>query len=290
MSYSPSPRALYEEPTAIRYDTVTRHLWGDDEAGQVADWIYVSNAKIHQIVFGLPVGAAFRHSDSYRTIFAADVLYYVLNGVLVLANPQTGEVQRAQAGEAIFFRRDTWHHGFNYGSEPLRVLEFFAPPPMQGTSGAYARTKENLTEVTYGQDLLMGSWNPLATRAAEASQTLRMLRPQDVLWRMEGKANPTLVGILASTEHLTVGKIDLEPGQKSEAQSHGGDESLYVLEGTLNIHLPEHQGAKWFELNPGDGFYIPEGVPHSYHNIAGQTTRLIFGVAPTYLVAPAKIV
>lgn len=288
MSYSPSPRALYDEPTAIRYETVTRHLWGDAEAGQVADWIYVSNAKIHQIIFGLPVGAAFRHSDSYRTIFAADVTYFVLEGVLVLANPQTGEVQRAKAGETIFFRRDTWHHGFNNGSEPLRVLEFFAPPPLQGTSGAYARTKENLTEFTYRQDQLLGHWNPLAPRASETPPTLRLLRADDVLWRMEGKTNPVLVGILASTEHLTVGQMQLLQGQKSEAEIHGGDEGLYVLEGTLNIHLPEHTGSKWFELRPGDGFYIPEGVPHEYHNIAGQPTRLIFGVAPTYLALPSK--
>lgn len=288
MSYSPSPRALYDEPTAIRYENVKRHLWGDDEAGQVADWIYVSNSKIHQIIFGLPVGAAFRHSNSYRTIFAADVAYFVLNGVLVLANPQTGEVVRAQAGESVFFRRDTWHNGFNYGSEPLRVLEFFAPPPLQGTSGAYAKTKENLTDIKYGQNRLLGNYNPLVTPAPESAPTLRLLRANEVLWRMEGKASQVLVGILASTEHLTVGHIELLPGQKSEAQVHGGDESLYVLEGTLNIHLPEQEGARWFELNPGDGFYIPEGVPHAYYNITGVPTRLIFGVAPTYLVPPAE--
>jgi len=260
-------------------------LWGDQEAGQVADWIYLSNTKIHQIIFGLPVGAAFRHSDSYRTIFAADVMYFVVSGVLVLANPQTGEVVRAGQGDALFFRRDTWHHGFNYGPEPLRVLEFFAPPPLQGTSGAYARTKENLTVVKYGQDELMGNYNPLAP--CPGTPTLRLLRPTDVMWRMEGKVTPTLVGILASTEHLTVGQIQLLPGQKSEAETHGGDEGLYVISGTLNIHLPEHAGPRWFELKPGDGFYIPEGVPHSYHNIAGEPTQMIFGVAPTYLTQGA---
>jgi hypothetical protein len=49
-------------------------------------------------------------------------------GILVLNNPQTSEVHRALPGEAVFFRCDTWHHGFNYGIDPLRVLEFFAPP------------------------------------------------------------------------------------------------------------------------------------------------------------------
>src|ERR687886_624727 len=104
MSYSPSPRPTFDGPAHIRSEQVTLHLWGDSDSGEVADWIYVSSDKIHQLVFGLPPGGAFRHSDSYRTIFAADVLYYVLNGILVLNNPQTGEVHRVLAGEAIFFR------------------------------------------------------------------------------------------------------------------------------------------------------------------------------------------
>ena len=147
MGYAPSPRPTFSEPTHIPYAAVTRHLWGDPEAGEVADWIYVSSDKIHQLLFGLAPGGAFRHSDSFRTIFAADEVLYVLSGVMVLANPQTGEVHRIQTGEAAFFRRDTWHHAFNYSSEPLRVLEYFAPPPSQGTSGAYAQTKPNLTDV-----------------------------------------------------------------------------------------------------------------------------------------------
>jgi hypothetical protein len=108
---------------------VTRHLWGDDAAGRVDDWIYTSSGKIHQLVVGLPSGRAFRHSESYRTVFGADEVLYVLAGDFVCANPATGEVKRAARGEAIFFRKDTWHHGFSVGTAPLRVLEFFAPRP-----------------------------------------------------------------------------------------------------------------------------------------------------------------
>ncbi len=133
------------------------HTWGDEEAGFVEDWIYVSSQLIHAIVFGLPPGGAFRHSDSFRTVFAADELLHVLQGTLVLANPETGEVVRAEPGESVFFRRDTWHHGFSYGDEPLRVLEFFAPPPATGTSGAYARTRPYLEESRYAFDGVVGS-------------------------------------------------------------------------------------------------------------------------------------
>jgi len=286
VSYSPSPRPTFSGPAHIPYENVTRHLWGDETAGEVADWIYVSSQKIHQLLFGLVPGGAFRHSDSFRTIFAADEVLYVLQGVMMLVNPETGEVHRVRPGEAAFFRRDTWHHVFNHSDEPLRVLEFFAPPPSQGTSGSYARTKPNLTEPSYAQDKWMGKW-PMARDEARREFTIRTLSEQDILWRLEGEEQQTLVGILAATEHLTVGRLQLLPGRRTDVQIHGGDESLYVLSGTLNVLTPEKDGQQWFELKPGDGFYVPYGTPHRYHNMTDKPVELLFGVAPDYFLDDA---
>jgi quercetin dioxygenase-like cupin family protein len=87
----------------------------------------------------------------------------------------------------------------------------------------------------------------------------------------------------AATDQLTVGQIELLPGQYTEPHAHGGDESIYLLEGTLHIRTPDNDGPRWFELNPRDGFYIPEGVSHQYYNVSNEPARLIFGVAPHYL-------
>ena len=282
MAYKPSPRPTYDEPTPLRYDAVARHLWGDPAAGQVADWIYVSSAEIHQLVWGLAPGGAFRHSTEFRTIFGADLVYYVLSGTMVIANPERGEVHRVLPGEAAFFRKDTWHHAFNYGTEPLRVLEFFAPPPSQGTSGAYARTQPYLAESTYGSDATLGRW-PMERAAIERDSTITVIREPDLLWRFEGSEHQVLVGLLCTTEYLTVGKVVLLPGQQSDVMTHPGDKSLYVVRGTLNIACPaQNDGPNWFELHPRDGFYAPAGTPHSFHNITGEPVELIFGVAPTY--------
>src|SRR6516164_7148042 len=83
--YRPSPRPAFDHATALRSAEVTRHFWGDTESGEVLDWIYVSSGLIHQIVFGMPVGSSFRHSDAFRTIFAADEVLHVLGGAMVLA-------------------------------------------------------------------------------------------------------------------------------------------------------------------------------------------------------------
>jgi mannose-6-phosphate isomerase-like protein (cupin superfamily) len=281
MAYASSPRPTFSGPAHIPYETVTRHLWGDEVSGEVSDWIYVSSDKIHQLIFGLPPGGAFRHSEDFRTIFAADEVFYVLSGVMVLANPETGEIQRVRPGEAAFFRRDTWHHAFNYSAEPLHVLEIFAPPPAKGTSGSYARTKPNLLTPKYIQSECLGHW-PMNGADIRSRASFRILREDDLLWSLDGNGQQGLVGLIAATEHLTVGKIHLLPGQHTAVQSHGGDESLYLLEGSLNVRVPENEGQRWFELKPKDGFYLPQGTPHQYYNMSNQPVSFIFGVAPDY--------
>jgi quercetin dioxygenase-like cupin family protein len=270
ITYVASPRPTFDHATAIRFEDTARHVWGDDESGEVLDWIYVSSGKIHQLVFGLAPGRSFAHSDEYRTIFAADEVLYVLSGELVMANPETGEVHRAREGEAVFFRRDTWHHAIAHGDRELRVLELFAPPPSTGSSGSYARAQENLLGVTYADDDALGRW-PMEREAISADRTMKILRHDDQLWR------------LASTEHLTAGTIELRGGQRSGIQVHGGDESGYVLEGTVGIRIGADEGRTWIEVTPGDGYYIPEGVPHRYYNTGSSRARLLFGVAPSYL-------
>jgi quercetin dioxygenase-like cupin family protein len=266
LGYRPSPRPSFDAPTVVREAEAVRHTWGDEEAGLVDDLIYVSSQRLHTIVFSLPPGGAFTHSDSFRTIFAADELLHVLQGTLVLANPETGEVVRAEPGESVFFRRDTWHHGFSYGTEELRVLEFFAPPPATGTSGAYAQTKPYLTESRYADDGLLGRLVDLPEPAC-----FRVLRRDEALWRLD---LGILVGLLVSTEHLTVGTIHVLAGQASREETHAGDELVYVLRGEVQVTAGDVQAT----LAPGDAFSIPAGISHTY----GGAGRAIFGVAPDY--------
>ena len=47
--------------------------------------------------------------------------------------------------------------------------------------------------------------------------------------------------------------------------------------------LPDVGGENWFELEPGDGAFLPEGTVHQYFNLSGAPARMLFTVAPTYL-------
>lgn len=277
-----SPRPTFDEATAIPYASAQLHLWGDEQAGRVPDWIYVSSDKIHHLVFALSPGARFTHSDRFRTVFAADELLYVLSGTMVIADPEQGEVRRVGSGEAVFFRRDTWHHAMSFGDEQLRVLEFFAPPPAAGASSAYARTKELLEEVHYRDDRYVGRWPMAATERADDAR-LHVLGDRDTLDRLEGTG--ALVRTYVSTEHLTAERVVLRPGGCTDARRHGGDAAMHVLDGTVNVLLteaPTAAGQRWFELHAGDGFYVPEGASYELRNITDTPAEAMVAVAPAY--------
>ena len=271
MGYRPSPRPSFDAPTVIRGADAVRHTWGDEEAGLVEDWIYVSSQLLHAIVFALPPGGAFRHSESFRTVFAADELLYVLQGTLVLANPETGDVVRAEAGESVFFRRDTWHHGFSYGAEPLRVLEYFAPPPATGTSGAYARTRPYLEETVYAVDGVVGT----LADARPPAGSFHVLRREDSVWRLD---RGVLVGLLVSTEHLTAGTLTVPAGCRSEDEGHDGEELVYALRGELRVEADGVEAT----LQPGDAFFVPSRVRHRDVATDAGIAEAVFGVAPSY--------
>jgi quercetin dioxygenase-like cupin family protein len=198
----------------------------------------------------------------------------------VITNPETGEVHLVRAGEAVHFRRDTWHHAFTHGTEAVRVLEFIAPGPLSGNTQAYARTKANLEAVKTFADEWLGRW-PREREAAERGRTMDVLTDRDVLWRLEGDER-ILVGVRVSTDRLTVGTVHLEPGRRSDVHAHAGDECVFALHGEVGIRLPEHEGQTWYELEPEDGMFIPEGVPHRYQNFSGRTATLFFIVGPSY--------
>jgi quercetin dioxygenase-like cupin family protein len=274
-AYRPSPRPTFAGPALIPYAGVTRHIWGDAEAGEVADWIYASTERVHALVFGLAPGAWFRHSPEFRTIFGADELLYVLRGTMVIANPETGEVLRVPQGGTAFFRADTWHHVHAHGNEELRVLELFAPPPATGSTGAYARTRPYLEQADcrYGDDSLIG-------KLPGAEPARRTLFAPPVTWR---RSLNVLEGLYCSTEHLTAGVLELNADESSHAHAHGGDELVYVLEGVLHVRAFGDDGVSVFELNADDAAYIPHGVAHEYRSYGASPVRAVFGVAPSYL-------
>ena len=267
-AYKPSPRPTFDGPARITRADVTRHVWGDTEAGEVNDWIYASTDRIHCLVFGVGPQGAYRHSEEFRTVFGADEYLHVLEGEMVLANPQTGDVVRVREGEGASFGPGTWQHAFAHGERPLRVLELFAPPPSAGTSGAYARTQPYLERADWRY-----------ARDDDGPSSFRHHDGRSAALRYEPGV---LTGVELASEHLTAGWIEIAPGGVSSRQAHGGDLILFALAGATFVRVDHGDTQTVAELGPEDAMYVPMGASYDVRNAGAATCRLIFGVAPNY--------
>ncbi len=271
MTYKPSPKPNFSKPTHIRYSSMDTYLWGDEETGKVKDWIYVSNKSLHQIIFGMEPGGFFKHSNQYRTIFGADELLYVLSGVLLICNPETGEIQKINKGESVFFSKDTWHHAFNFSNEYLQVLEFFSPPPITGTSGAYGKKQKLLEHSIYNRDQEL-----LINKAFINQKSFKIVRENDYIWSIEGPNQETLVSTIIKTEYLDVRIITLNAMKKSHILKFNKNTSYLSLNNNLKIKILSEDIN--YNLNKKDGLYFPSNTQFTIENLNDFDAKIIICV------------
>jgi mannose-6-phosphate isomerase-like protein (cupin superfamily) len=282
MSDNPMPRPNFSAPTRIPAGRGHHVLWGDRTSGQVSVETLVWTDQLHCGLFSMPVDTWFGHSDAFPTVTAADEIWITLSGIYVMNCPMTGEVHRVRPGEGMLSRPGTWHHGFSVGDEPLVMIEFI------GGIGSgkrdildFAATVAAPAMPKRTRDQFLGRW-PDARDEARAGERLRVVRPDDALLQIEGEEHPLLVEVLVSTPRLTVGRIELLAGHRSDRRAHDGEIHIYVVSGTTHIYLPEQAGEQWHPLSPGDSFFIPQGMPYQLFNESSARTEILFGVAPAY--------
>ncbi|MFE7016806.1 hypothetical protein ACFVAQ_41095 [Streptomyces sp. NPDC057651] len=265
----PTPRPTYEHPTVVRQQDAVRHLWGDEDgSGHVSDRVYVSSSDLHVLQFTLPPRGRYVHSAMNPTVFAADVAYTVLEGELILIDPEYGEVRPLAAGDIGFFRRDTWTHAVNPRQEPVRVLEFFSPPPSHDTASPYARSQPLLDEVRYRDTRWSGRW-PAARADREAASRIHVVREDGHLHWLPENDGGHLAGTAVDTEYLTVTRGQLTPGHRGQEHVTADETVLYVTEGTVHLHLPGFAGPAWHRVEPHDAAYLPAGTRYQLMDFDG---------------------
>lgn len=255
-----TPRPDFDGPTIIRRQDAAHHVWGDRESGFVTDRVLVSSRNLHVLEFELPPHGEFRHSALNPTVFAADVLYFVLEGEMVLADPRTGEVARVPAGTGRLFHRDTWHHGFNPGRSTLRVVEFFSPPPSQGTASDYSRRQPAPGRLRYRDDRWAGRW-PEASGERTRSLSFITADPADGLWCFRDTQPSHLQSIIVDTDFLRVVQGTVQPGHVEDFAVVEMESLLVVTAGELWVDIwDESVGYRaTTALSEGDAAYLPAG-------------------------------
>lgn len=276
---------IFKQPTLVRQAEAERFLWGDPESGQVADLIYGRGERISAVIYKLGPGHWFGASKAWKPYYAQHRFYYVVQGSLAIHDPETGEVARAGPGEAITWRGTRYHFGYNVGDDDVVVLDWFAPPERapEVRESALMAAKPELKDVRGGRYELLGHWpdqRPVVQRKASEEGSIVTVGPSNALHFVHGARPPVLISILSSSGDLTAGTFDLRGGVSTEPEKHLGDEVIYAISGQLHVHLPE--SGDWFELNPFDCVFLPEGTEHRYWNYAVQPARAVFCVAPRY--------
>ncbi len=117
---------------------------------------------------------------------------------------------------------------------------------------------------------------------ARHKSSVRLITKDDILWRFEGERKHILVGHLISTGFLTAGEIDLLPGQLSDLLVSSAIKTMYVLEGTLNVQLPNEEA--WIEAHAEDGVFLPADTPHRLLNFTTSPVKVLFQLVPPGVV------
>ena len=268
------------EPKLLRHTEVERYIWGDDESGHVVDWYHRNSDKLIMSLFSLAPGAKWTHSQTYKSFYDADEGYYILQGSLTFHNPETGEVQIVNQGEALHFRRHTWHYGYNFGTEQVLILAGFSPlPPDLTDAETIGQEAPPLDPPLGGRYDLLGNW-PWNVTAAKEAEEIKVLSERDWLHIIQGKRTPVRVSLFLSTDRLTMGMFTLLPGMVSDPEVHLGDEIAFVTEGKAHVFLPESRHV--FDMETMDATYVPKGTSHRYINEATEPATIVFAVAPRY--------
>jgi quercetin dioxygenase-like cupin family protein len=278
-------RVFGRDPMLVRKWEATRFLWGDEESGQVSDLIYGRGERISAVSYSLGPGHWFGASKVWKPLYDQHRFYYVVQGSLAIHDPQSGQVEVATRGNAITWRGARYHFGYNTGTDEVVVLDWFAPPDrgLDTPEIATMPDKPEVGEIAGGRYELLGAWpdrRPEVLTRTLSEGGLATVGPATALHFAQGSRRPLLVSILSSSSHLTAGTFSLAAGGKSEPEQHPGDEVVYAVSGQLHVHLTER--GDWFELNPLDCLYIPEGILHEYWSYGAGPVTAAFCVAPKY--------
>lgn len=262
------------EPALLSYRDVGRARWGGGAEGRTLDHVYVVDDDVCQIVFEIPVRGYFGQAGDGFDAYQRDTVWRVLAGVLVALNAETGEVSRVTRGESLAFGGDVWLQGWNYGDEPVRVAEFTAPAKSQAVS---VRRKAWPSQPVYARAELEAR-SSQAHPDTERAATVKVLRRDDLLWRLEGSSSPILVGHIHSTPAITVGEIELLPGATSDPFHVSSITTMLVIGGALAVELMDED--RWLEAGEGDGIYLPGDTRYRLIGRSRGRTEVLFQTVP----------
>jgi quercetin dioxygenase-like cupin family protein len=88
------------------------------------------------------------------------------------------------------------------------------------------------------------------------------------------RAPGVVVWIMTDGEQATLVEVDIEPGSKVPMHTHVHEQTGTLISGRMRFEI----GDETFDLEPGDSWMIPSGVPHEAAGI--ERCRVVEAFSP----------
>lgn len=270
-----------KQPVLVSRDKAVLFTFGQG-AKRVSCTTHISTDLVQCGIMMIPPGGTFWPPD----IHAGDEVYFVRSGEIAVYDPQTGTGVRARAGEYILIPKGMWHQSFCLSSENVEVYAFIAPLQWkEGETDVPDTFKAEPNWLTDQRPIVtpMGHW---PASGDSCVTTIQRLGYEDAIGVVRGKDVQLPIFFHVSSNHIHVGEFTLPVGLVSEAESHTGDEVLFVVSGVLGIRVCPSEGDSdspvkdIFEIQAGEAFLIPSRRKHEYLNLASSPTKVVFAAAP----------
>ncbi|MFH1823780.1 MAG: cupin domain-containing protein [Candidatus Firestonebacteria bacterium] len=111
-----------KKPKLLRQEDAIHRIYGK-EPHQIATHLHISTDLINCADFSISPGGHFEPPD----IHSGDEVYYILEGVATVFNPEDGKVYTAKEGDVFLVPKGVWHQVFNFTDNNLVILTTIAP-------------------------------------------------------------------------------------------------------------------------------------------------------------------
>ena len=147
-------------------------------------------------------------------------------------------------------------------------MELFSPPPITGTSGAYAKKKKLLTQSSYNRSV-DNTLDPVFIN----QKSFKIIKESDYIYSIDGPNQEVLVGTLIKTEFLDVKMITLNAFKKSHKFKFDKNTSYLSLDDNLKINLINEKTE--YSLSKKDGLYFPSSTEFTIENLNDFDSSII---------------
>jgi mannose-6-phosphate isomerase-like protein (cupin superfamily) len=285
-------------PIHIRREMIKYQIWPSDRPHKsVALNLYISTEKIQVGTWQLTPGAISEAADWHDW----DEGYYILDGLLTLHNPKTGQFVQAAKNDGMYIPAHAYHKGYNFSQNIMRALYVQTPsmssgknPDIDFNSGNMCiykgnsqllnpdqTTKNNWIDLPFTTDRI-GKYPVSGPMARQEPISFYHITEDRKLINIHGGDHPMLIKFFISNDVLHLGEFILPSGgqgpRASEPDVHHGDCVLYIDKGPVIVYLPDT--AEVFNVETEELLYLPMGTKYQLINYTDSTVKIIFSVSP----------